>query len=196
MELDKEPKRVLIVSGSEKGVEYLTEQLSDGRYDVSYPVSTAAEARRRLGSVAYDILIVNTPLRDEFGADFAAGEAENSAVGVILIVKNDVYDQIAYKTEDSGVMVLSKPLSQSSLMQAIRIASALRARLVKAEKKTETLQKRMDEIRLVNHAKWVLISRLGMDENSAHRFIEKQAMDLRQSKSEVSQFIIRTYENQ
>lgn len=114
----------------------------------------------------------------------------------MLIVKNEIYDQIAYKTEDSGVIVLSKPLSSSALTQAVRVAAALRARLVKEEKKTETMQKRMDEIRLVNHAKWVLISKLGMDEENAHRFIEKQAMDLRQTRSEVSQFIIRTYENQ
>ena len=91
---------------------------------------------------------------------------------------------------------LVKPLSGNMIMQAIHIASALHARLAKAEKKNESMQKRMDEIRLVNHAKWVLISKLGMDENNAHRFIEKQAMDLRQTKSEVSQFIIRTYENQ
>ena len=167
MEFDRERRKVLIASGSDKGIEYLTGQLSGGRYDTSYPVASAAEARRRLDSVAYDILIVNTPLKDEFGADFA-----------------------------SGVIVLSKPLSSSALAQAVRVAAALRARLVKEEKKTETMQKRMDEIRLVNHAKWVLISKLGMDEENAHRFIEKQAMDLRQTRSEVSQFIIRTYENQ
>ena len=196
MEFDRERRKVLIASGSDKGIEYLTGQLSGGRYDTSYPVASAAEARRRLDSVAYDILIVNTPLKDEFGADFASGEAENSNIGVVLIVKNEIYDQIADKTEDSGVIVLSKPLSSSALTQAVRVAAALRARLVKEEKKTETMQKRMDEIRLVNHAKWVLISKLGMDEENAHRFIEKQAMDLRQTRSEVSQFIIRTYENQ
>ena len=106
MEFDRERRKVLIASGSDKGIEYLTGQLSGGRYDTSYPVASAAEARRRLDSVAYDILIVNTPLKDEFGADFASGEAENSNIGVVLIVKNEIYDQIAYKTEDSGVIVL------------------------------------------------------------------------------------------
>ncbi len=196
MGFDREPRRVLIASGTERGTEYLTSVLDGKEYDASSPVSSAAEARRRLDSVAYDIVIVNTPLKDEFGADFAATAAENGASGVILIVKNEIFDQIAYKTEDSGVIVLSKPLSGNMIAQAIRIASALHARLAKAEKKTESMQKRMDEIRLVNHAKWVLISKLGMDEDNAHRFIEKQAMDLRQTKSEVSQFIIRTYENQ
>ena len=90
--------------------------------------------------------------------------------------------------------MLSKPLSSSALTQAVRVAAALRARLVKEEKKTETMQKRMDEIRLVNHAKWVLISKLGMDEENAHRFIEKQAMDLRISRREVAENILKTLE--
>ena len=100
MEFDRERRKVLIASGSDKGIEYLTGQLSGGRYDTSYPVASAAEARRRLDSVAHDLLIVNTPLKDEFGADFASGEAENRNIGVVLIVKDEVYDQIAYKTGD------------------------------------------------------------------------------------------------
>ncbi len=196
MGFNREPKRALIASGSERGTEYLTSVLTGNDYDASSPVSSAAEARRRLNAASYDLIVVNTPLKDEFGADFAAQAAENGIEGVILLVKNEVFDQISYKTEESGVIVLSKPVSGSIVLQAVRIAAALHARLAKAEKKNESMQKRMDEIRLVNHAKWVLISKLGMDEDNAHRFIEKQAMDLRQTKSEVSQFILRTYENQ
>ena len=35
----------------------------------------------------------------------------------------------------------------------------------------------MEEIRLVNRAKWLLIGELNMTEQEAHRYIEKQAMD-------------------
>ena len=51
----------------------------------------------------------------------------------------------------------------------------------------------MNEIRLVNRAKWLLISELKMTESDAHRYIEKQAMDLRISKREVAENVIRTY---
>lgn len=45
MEFDRERRKVLIASGSDKGIEYLTGQLSGGRYDTSYPV-----AKRRRGT--------------------------------------------------------------------------------------------------------------------------------------------------
>ena len=53
----------------------------------------------------------------------------------------------------------------------------------------------MEEIRIVNHAKWVLIRNLGLSEDSAHKTIEKQAMNTRSSKREVAEQIIKTYQN-
>ena len=71
----------------------------------------------------------------------------------------------------------------------------MRARLKIAERKAQRLENREDELRVVNHAKWVLISNLGMSESDAHKYIEKQAMDMRMPKKEVAANIIKTYEN-
>ena len=68
-----------------------------------------------------------------------------------------------------------------------------RERLRGAEKKAVSLEEKMEEIRLVNRAKWILISELKMGENEAHRYIEKHAMDLCIPKKEVAQDIIRRY---
>ena len=60
------------------------------------------------------------------------------------------------------------------------------------ERKNIDLKKKMDEIRTVNHAKWVLIEYRNMTEEQAHRFIEKKAMDRRMSKREAAEEIIKT----
>ena len=57
------------------------------------------------------------------------------------------------------------------------------------------MQKKMDEIQLINRAKLLLIEKLGKSEAESHRFIEKQAMDLRKTKKEIAESIIRTYDN-
>ena len=51
----------------------------------------------------------------------------------------------------------------------------------------------MAEIRLVNKAKWLLISQLSMSEPEAHRYIEKQAMDRRLPKLEIAEEILASY---
>ena len=57
------------------------------------------------------------------------------------------------------------------------------------------LRESLDEIRLVNRAKAMLISNLNMTEAQAHRYIEKQAMDLRQNRKVIAQNILKTYYN-
>ena len=51
----------------------------------------------------------------------------------------------------------------------------------------------MVEIRIVNRAKLLLISEEKMNEDSAHRYIEKQAMDHCRSKKEIAESIISRY---
>ncbi len=51
----------------------------------------------------------------------------------------------------------------------------------------------MEEIRLVNRAKWLLIRELGMEEPEAHRYIEKEAMNRSLTKREIAKQIIQTY---
>ena len=51
----------------------------------------------------------------------------------------------------------------------------------------------MQEIRIVNRAKWFLISELKMTENDAHRYLEKQAMDRCISKKAMAEEIIKIY---
>ncbi len=42
------------------------------------------------------------------------------------------------------------------------------------KKNTLTIEEKMEEIRLVNRAKWLLIRELHMDEPQAHRYIESR----------------------
>ena len=93
------------------------------------------------------------------------------------------------------MLTLSKPCSAQQLRQAAAMMSATRVKLADLEKKTATLEEKMEEVRLVNRAKWMLIERRGMDEATAHRYIEKLAMDARQTRRLVAQTLIRSLDN-
>ena len=59
----------------------------------------------------------------------------------------------------------------------------------------QKLQDKLEEIRLIDRAKCVLIQYLNMTEQQAHRYIEKQSMDLRQSRVVTAESILKTYES-
>jgi response regulator NasT len=71
----------------------------------------------------------------------------------------------------------------------------MRSKLRSLEARAVTVETKMKEISLVNRAKWLLIDRLKMSEEEAHRYIEKSAMDDCVSKSVIAQGIIKTYDS-
>ena len=57
------------------------------------------------------------------------------------------------------------------------------------------LKQKIDDMRIIDRAKCLLISCLSMSEQEAHRYIEKQAMDMRETKRAIAEGILKTYEN-
>lgn len=185
---------VLLVSASEKFNTTVMPLLPATDY---WPVNTAksvGEAQRRLLEESYDIVLINAPLPDDFGMRLAIDTCSSSGAGVLLLVKNEHYSEIDAKVVAYGVMTLSKPTSLQMIAQSLRVLCATRERLRRLEAKQVTVEEKIEEIRLVNRAKWLLIECLSMAEADAHRYIEKQAMDLRLTKREVAENIIKTYQ--
>ena len=184
--------RVLIAGANDRTFDSLRELLPPDSYEPPLRAGSAGEVKRMLLETDVDLVILNAPLRDEFGAQLALSLVEDN-VCVLLLVPAESYDEVCYKVEDEGVLTLSKPASKSSILTALRLLTAMRGRLLKMEKKNQALQEKMQDIRTVNRAKWLLIEHLGLTESEAHYQIEKKAMDLRQSRREVAEEIIRYY---
>ncbi len=185
---------VLVVSASERTCASIAGVLSPTRYSPVITRSSASEVRRLVLDSPFALVFINTPLPDEFGTQLALDLASNRLCCVALIVANESYEQVSDQVEDSGIITLSKPCSGQTIRQAAALMVATRSKLAAMEKKTATLEEKMEEIRLVNRAKWMLIERRGMDEASAHRYIEKLAMDARQTRRLVALTLIRSLE--
>ena len=91
-------------------------------------------------------------------------------------------------------MSVEKPVGRAMLYQALRLVIATRQRIKGLHKENLKLHSKIDEMRLIDRAKCVLIQYLGMSEASAHRYIEKQAMDMRTTRREIAESILKTYE--
>ena len=185
--------RVLVAGSNEKLSDLLSELLPKNEYALLPPVKTAGEVRRLTMDAGADLVILNAPLKDEFGTQLAQDLADKN-LGVLLLAGNEVYEQVCFRVEQSGVITLAKPTTRQSLYIALRALTALRSKLLQMEQKNRALQQKVADIHTINHAKWLLIQQDHMTENDAHRFIEKQAMDMRLSRREVAENIIRSYD--
>ena len=193
MSLKERVYSVLIVSASEKLNIALSDLLPESHYQPIRTVSSISAAGRAWSERSYDFVIINSPLPDDTGIRFAIDTAVSAGVVVLLLVRAELHDDVRDKVVEHGVYTLAKPLSRPVISLALDWMATNRERLRKLEKKTLSVEEKMEEIRLVNRAKWLLISELKMDEPQAHRYIEKQAMDRCVPKREVAEEIIKIY---
>lgn len=77
--------------------------------------------------------------------------------------------------------------------QALHLLIATQNRWQRFDRENQKLRTKMEEVRIVARAKCILVEYLRMSEQQAHRYIEKQAMDMRTSKKDVAENILKTY---
>lgn len=193
MSLKERVYSVLLVSAAENFNAVLYELLPKSKYSPVYTVASVSAAKRAMVERDFDFVIVNAPLPDENGMRFAIDTCVKSGTIVLFVVKSDIYAEIYDKVAEYGVFVLPKPTSRPIMTNALDWMGSARERLRKTEKKALSIEEKMEEIRIINKAKWLLIGELKMDESDAHRYIEKQAMDQCVSKREIAENIIKTY---
>ena len=161
--------KALIVSAGNNANEYLARHIGELGYTRPTIVASGGEARRRMDSNDYEVVIINTPLPDEFGHELGTAAVEKTDAVVILLAKTGTAEQIA--------------ASNYKRLAVLRTENA-------------KLLDKIAQLRLVDRAKCYLIEKKGMTETEAHRLIEKGAMDTRRSRGEVAQEILEDEEEE
>lgn len=193
MSLEKRVYSVLVVSASERFAGTLTSLLPEAGCAPIVTVSSAAAAGRALNERSFDFLFINSPLPDDSGIRLAVDSCQAGGAVALLFVETSLYDTVRARVVGHGVYLLPKPISRGSMLRALDWMSATRERLRGYEKKVQPIEEKMEEIRLVNRAKWLLIRELNMTEPDAHHYIAHQAMNRCVSKRTVAEEIIRLY---
>lgn len=190
MSLKERIYSILIVSATDNFTTAISGMFPDARYNPVDTISSVSLAKRILTERIYDFIIINSPLPDDNGIRFAIDISSNKQSVVLLLVKNDIYADIHAKVVGYGIFTLPKPTPKSTLSYALSWLESGRERLRLSEEKALSVEDKMTEIRLINKAKWILISNRGMNEDEAHHYIEKQAMDKCLSKKVIAEEII------
>lgn len=185
----------LIVSYSEKSLTFFTDMLRSVSCDKIVTAATCGEARRLLLERDFDLCIINAPLSDESGESLSRHISSKGVSQVILAVNAGYYEEVSNAVEDYGVITISKPINKNLFWSALKLAKAAQNKLKAMKAENNKLTQKIEDIRIVDRAKCILISYLNMNEPEAHKYIEKQAMDMRITKRAAAEGILKTYES-
>lgn len=141
----------------------------------------------------FDLCIINAPLVDEYGVELAVSLSDRLPMQVVLLVRNDFFDEISTRVQGAGVFTLSKPTSKELLINTLKLAGASLAKLSRIRNENLQLARQLEEMKNINRAKFILSQTLGLDENRAHKYLERQAMNRRITKAALAKEILDSY---
>ncbi len=186
--------RVLVVSAGQDSYAVIRKIIEGTCEQVLYAASIT-DAGRILADGTIGLVIINTPLPDEFGIESAKDFADGRDIAVLLLVKAELYHQVTYKVRGSGVFVLSRPLKGQLLLEAVGIMDAMRLKIFMLNEQNQKLRRRLDDMGLITRAKCLMIEKQHMTEEEAHRWLEQEAMNHSLTKREIAQNVIRDLES-
>lgn len=185
-------RRVLLVASGEKSRIQWTHLLQEEGFRELDTASNGGEARRLLLSGGWDLMVINAPLSDEFGHQLAMDAAEDDC-GVLLVVKSELWEEVNERVSPDGVLTLGRPFSRGTLSQAMGLLWASRAKLQRYQAENAKLRLKLEELRVVSRAKCLLVEYLHLNEEQAHKYIERISMEERKTRRAVAEEILQEY---
>ncbi|MBQ6376289.1 MAG: ANTAR domain-containing protein [Lachnospiraceae bacterium] len=179
---------VLIVSASDQFSSVVRKPLS-GIIMVDRRKSVAS-ARQCVLERYYDLIVINAPLLDEMGEQFALDITDEGHTSVLLAAPQEVCDIIRDHVTDRGVLVIAKPVPAAQLEYSVRFLLSVQTKMHELESKIRKAEEKLEEIRVVNRAKFFLLEKKHMTEEDAHRYIGQQAMNHGVSRRRIAEWIL------
>ena len=188
-------KRTLLISSSQNSKASLEKLLKEEGFEpvtVSYTAYSAKEIAER---EEFDFICINAPLADENGIELSCYFADKTKAAVVVIVPQKNADEVNDLLTEHGVLVIAKPINRHLLHHYLQFTDCFRTRILRVERENQRLKNMVEDIKIIDRAKLLLVTCLNMSESQAHKYLEKQAMDLRTSKLSVAKQVISTDEN-
>lgn len=177
----------LIISPNNENISAIENILKENISGHIVTANSGNEARRIIsGDTQPNLVIIDSPLPDEFGQELAITLSE--ITNIILICRNDIYENIS-PVLSPEIAVIPRPFTREDFRNAFERFPEIHG----IKRESDAILTKIDEMRLINRAKCTLIEYLKFTEPQAHRYIEKQAMNNRQTRREVAEKILNTY---
>lgn len=188
-------KKALLVSSSEKGAQSLSVMLKNEGY-MQIDVADSPDTAQKLSAEdEFDLICINAPLNGDNGIELSMHFARTTISSIVIIVPQKNADFVYDALTPHGVLVIAKPVNKHLFHHYLQFTECFKKRIFTVVEENKKLRNMVEDMKIINRAKLLLITCLNMSEEQAHRYLEKQAMDLRTSKRQIAKQVIRTYEN-
>lgn len=141
---------------------------------------SASEVKRFVYTQSVTTVICGYKLRDETALELS--DDLPSSCSVLVIGMQNMLDMI----DCNNIFKLASPVAKSDLVASVRMLLQLGHRM----ERHINSERSQEENTIIRYAKGLLIERYGMNEEQAHRFLQKKSMDSGVKLSQAAQTVL------
>jgi len=184
------PRRVLVAEDEALIRLDLVEMLQEEGYEVAGQAADGEEAVRLAAELKPDLVILDVKMPKMDGIDAATTIAGERIAPVVMLTAFS-QRELVERARDAGAMAyLVKPFAKHDLVPAIELAVSRFSELQALETEVAGLNERLETRKVIERAKGLLMSKQGLSEPEAFRWIQRTAMDRRTTMKAVAEAVV------
>ncbi|ANZ38646.1 Fis family transcriptional regulator [Lentzea guizhouensis] len=171
----------------------LVEMLREEGYDVAGEAADGEEAIKLATELNPDLVILDVKMPKVDGIEAAQHIAGNRIAPVVILTAFS-QRELVERARDAGAMAyLVKPFAKRDLVPAIELAISRFTELAALEQEVAGLTERLETRKVVERAKGILMTKQGLSEPEAFRWVQRTAMDRRTTMKAVAEAVIENF---
>ncbi|MFI7495124.1 ANTAR domain-containing response regulator [Kocuria sp. M4R2S49] len=188
---DPRPARRVVVAEDETLIRLdIVEMLRDAGYEVVAEAENGQRAVELAREHRPDLVLMDVKMPVLDGITAAEQIASDRIAPVVLLTAFSQRELVERAREAGAMAYVVKPFTVDDLVPAIEIAISRAEEIAALEHEVSDMKEQFATRKLVERAKSLLTTKMGLTEPEAFRWIQKTSMDRRLSMREVAEAII------
>jgi AmiR/NasT family two-component response regulator len=185
------PARRVVVAEDEALIRLdIVEMLREAGYDVVAEADNGQRAVELAQEHRPDVVLMDVKMPVLDGISAAEQIASDRVAPVVLLTAFSQRELVERAREAGAMAYVVKPFTMDDLVPAIEIAISRYEEISALEREVSDMKEQFATRKLVERAKSLLTTKMGLTEPEAFRWIQKTSMDRRLSMREVAEAII------
>ena len=185
------PRRRVLIADDDPLIRMdLVEMLAEESFEVVGQVGDGERAAALAKELRPDLVIMDVNMPGKDGIQAAAEIAGEQIAPVIILTAFSERDLIQRALDAGAMAYLAKPFSKATLLPAIELAAARYADAAALRTEVAEATRRLQARKVIDRAKGLLMTRGGLTEPQAFRWLKRTAIDRRTSMDTVARDVL------
>lgn len=185
--------RVVIGSNNEKISKQLGKFLTENGIIVIGDTTDGYDLLRKVHTMYPDLVIVDDRMKGMYGHEISETLIAEKVCPVIALIRPSESSQYINLNQEVLFAGIAKPCGKDMLINTIMLMVKTSKSIIALENEVGRITDKKDNDAIIAEAKQILMKKMNLSEDEAHRRIQKQSMDKGLPKVKIAKTIIRMF---